>query len=230
MKWTLGAAAAAAMLVCLASPAAAQPRRGDVMGPPATVVQPARERVVQARYVVIPVSIYANNETGPDWPGSDEVFAVFQDPVSHSIVRTPTFGDVDTGETRYFAQAQACISPIGQTLAGENGQPAAWTCREGGTTAPLAFTVELFEDDPDGPTNMRPSYYGDYCSDAQAPANCNDDRIGRLSFTHSAEDLATMTVGETREFRRWTGGYTFTYRIQRLEDVVIEPTFNRRRR
>lgn len=87
MKWMMCAVAVAAALMC--APAQAQPRRGDVMGPPATVVQPARQRVVQMRYVVIPVSIYANNETGPDWPGSDEVFAVFQDPVSHSIVRTP---------------------------------------------------------------------------------------------------------------------------------------------
>jgi hypothetical protein len=232
MTWLCRSVAAAIVIAAFAPAAAhAQFNPRDVAGPPAreaapprAPVSPVRPRPTEARYQVIPHSIYARDETGWDRAGSDEIFAVFRDPVSGVAVKTATFGGVDTGRTRYFGQANGCVTPIGPTFAGEDGTPAAWACREGGV-ATVAFSVELYEDDDDGPTGQRPSYYSDHCGAEDAPANCWDDRIGRADVAFSAQQLREMmpSAGQMRETTVRLGGYDFTYRIFRLNDVVLDP-------
>lgn len=216
----------------LASPALGQTgfRPRDVAGPPAAIAQPDRPSRTEARFQVIPYNLHANNETGPDWPGSDEIYVIFRDAQTNSGVRTPIFHGFDSGETKYFAQAQACVTPIGRTLAGTDGQPQAWECREGGVRGPLTFSVEVYEDDGDT-TPGRASYYSQ-CTPPRGPApqpSCEDDLVGRADFAFSLERLLEElpSPGAERAYRRALGGYVFEYRVVRLDDVVVPGTFER---
>lgn len=222
------AASAAILLAAFASAAHAQnftlQRNAQIFQRQDNVLQRT-----EPRFMAWPVSIYANDETGADWTGSDEVYAIFRDPATNSAVYTPQWGDVDTGETRHFAQANACLTPIGQTYDGGNGRPIAWRCREGGIAGPFSFTVELWESDsswtPHACIGSLPGEVGAH--------NCADDLIARYTIAYSnAELLAAMPqVGamHTESLRR--GGYTFTWRVQRLPDVAVRnnrPAVNRR--
>lgn len=207
-------------------------RPSDVAGPTVTMALPDRAGRTEARFQVIPTKLHANNETGPDWPGSDEIYVIFRDEQTNSGVRTPIFGGFDTGEERDFAQAQACITPIGQTLVGPDGLPQAWQCRDGGVRGPLSFSVEIYEDDGETPPG-RPSYYsfGD-CPQPQGPSphpTCEDDLVGRADFTFSLERLLAdlPRIGAERAYSRAIGGYVLEYRVVRLNDVVIPGTFER---
>jgi len=178
-------------------------------------------RAAEPRYMAWPVSIYANDETGADWAGSDEVYAIFRDPATGSAVFTPEWGDVDTGETRYFAQANACLTPIGETYTGGDGRPIAWRCREGGIAGPFSFTVELWEADSSWTPH---ACLGPAPGQANTgPHRCADDLIARYDVAYSAAELAAALphVGaiHTESLRR--GGYTFTWRVQRLPDVIV---------
>ncbi|UPT64032.1 MAG: hypothetical protein M0D54_05660 [Hyphomonadaceae bacterium JAD_PAG50586_4] len=170
----------------LATPVSAQGLRpGDVARvPPGAQVQQARPRVVERRYMVMPVSIYANDETGADWAGSDEVYAIFRDPSTNAAVRTQTFGNVDTDHTRYFSQAQACLAPLGATQSDNEGKVIAWQCRAGGMRAPFAFRVELYESDGSGGVRSLVDWAA--CLGA-APGEvqraCLDDLIGAADVT-----------------------------------------------
>lgn len=207
-------------------------RPRDVARPPATIVQPDRPGRTEARFQVIPSNLHANNETGPDWPGADEIYVIFRDAQTSSGVRTPIFHDFDTNETKHFAQAQGCVTPIGRTLAGSDGLAQAWECREGGARGPLAFSVEIYEDDGDTPPG-RPSYYSvGECPQPQGPPpypTCEDDLVGRADFSFSLERLLAElpSPGAERTYRRALGGYAFEYRVVRLNDVVIPGTFER---
>ncbi|MGE0046352.1 MAG: hypothetical protein AB7J28_06115 [Hyphomonadaceae bacterium] len=222
------AAAAALALTALAPAAHAQSftfqRNAQIFQNQTNVLQRA-----EPRFMAYPVSIHANDETGADWAGSDEVYAIFRDPATNSAVHTPQWGDVDTDETRYFAQANACLTPIGETYTGGNGRPIAWRCREGGVAGPFSFIVELWESDsswtPNACLASLPGEVGAH--------NCADDLIARYTIAYSqAELLAAMPQAgaiHTESLRR--GGYTFTWRVQRLPDVVVRnnrPAANRR--
>jgi hypothetical protein len=205
-------------------------RPRDAVAPPATLALPDRPSRTEARFQVIPIKLHANNETGPDWPGSDEIYVIFRDAQTQSGVRTPIFHGFDTGEDRNFAQAQGCVTPIGRTLAGQDGAPQAWECREGGVRGPLSFGVEIYEEDG----NLTPESRSPYgrCTPPQGPApqpSCQDDLVGRADFTFSLEVLLAElpTPGAEREYRRALGGYVFEYRVVRLNDVVVSGTFDR---
>lgn len=221
-------------LLALSTPGYAQTgfRLGDVAGPTVTITQPDRPGRTEARFQVIPIKLHANNETGPDRPGSDEIYVIFRDAQTNSGVRTPIFRGFDTGEDQNFAQAQACVTPIGRTLAGPDGAPQAWECREGGVRGPLSFSVEIYEDDGDTPPG-RPSYYSiGECPQPQGPPphpTCEDDLVGRATITFSLERLLAELPrpGAERTYNRALGGYAFEYRVVRLDDVIIPGTFER---
>src|SRR6185295_371779 len=72
--------------------------------------QPAALRSPQ--FVTTAVRFKALDETGWDWTGSDEVYAVFSDlDPTHGDLTTSTFGDVDSGESRDFPPTEQCIAP-----------------------------------------------------------------------------------------------------------------------
>jgi hypothetical protein len=64
------------------------------------------------QFVAEAVNFKANDESGYDWPGSDEVYAVFSDlnPNLSDLV-TSEESNVDTGETRTFGTTERCIAP-----------------------------------------------------------------------------------------------------------------------
>ncbi len=230
MRMFTHTAFAALAVALLATPASAQGfRPGDVARvPPGAEMQQARPRVVERRYMVVPISIYANDETGADWAGSDEVYAIFRDPSTNSAVRTQTFGNVDTDHTRYFSQAQACLAPLGATQTDNEGKVIAWQCRTGGMGAPFAFRVELYESDGSG--GVRSLVDWGACLGA-APGEvqraCLDDLIGAADVTLRPMHLGRLRrPGDERAFSIRLGGYTFTYKVARLEDHVVEATFS----
>ena len=63
------------------------------------------------RYKIQATSFRCNDETGWDWTGSDEPYWIFGSLARGIAVTTKSdiFGDVDTGETRNFADNQGCI-------------------------------------------------------------------------------------------------------------------------
>jgi hypothetical protein len=108
------------------------------------------------RFFVEALSFHAHNETGFDFPGADEVVAVFDTPQYRLI--TDYYEDVDTGETKFFRSQHNCVLP-----ATDPGAPdLAWSCIEAGAPGPISFTVALYE--YDGPLPL-----GDFCIDAYPP-------------------------------------------------------------
>lgn len=207
----LGAIAALALI----GSAQAQPdpravaRRPDAQAQPDPQVvtrQPDVQLVMPAappapRYVVRATTLFANDETGRDWPGSDEIYAVFTlrppDEVADApdfYARTAVFGDFDTGERRSFPASQNCLtSAIATEHSGDNAS--AWDCHPLGDIGPLQFSVRLYEED-----------VGD------------DDLIGERTVQWSREELAAaqLEVGGGSEESIRIGGYTLTWRVERV--------------
>lgn len=192
--------------------------------------------LIVPQFVAEAVRFKAIDETGYDWPGSDEVYVVFSDlnPTLQDVV-TDTFEDVDAGETRDFAREDRCIAP----------RP---TCGHG-VSESLHFEVSFWEAD----RSLFEFCYGDMAGLHYYLHHglCNgDDLIGRSQVLMSREQLLALlpTIGDSREFTMILGGpcgysaddvvgcgppwpngpeYHLTYRITRLPDVerplVIAP-------
>jgi hypothetical protein len=146
------------------------------------------------RFVVRAVSLYANQETD-DWSPSDEIYAVFTPGLPDDkadrpgfSVRTSTFGDFDTGETKEFSDTQNCLVSAEQDDDG-------WHCTPYGRAGPFQFTVRLYEED---------AVY--------------DDLIGERTVHWSPEELAGagLAVGGASEESIRIGGYTLTWRVERV--------------
>ena len=190
----------AGLVAILALTGASVPKaQGQALaGPSKTVVF----RISQ--FVATAVKFKARNETGPDWPGPDEVYGVFSDSnPAHNDFVTSTYGDVDLGETKNFRAADRCIGPQAACDRGVSG---------------MAFKYALWASD------------GGFCY-GDAPGlhyrldhgNCSfDDLIGRGDIFLSQAELldALPIVGDVREYTvRPRSSYDFTYRISRLADV-----------
>lgn len=134
------------------------------------------------------------------------------------------FDDVDAGETRTFKSNQRCILPTNPSKAEfdtKNGD--VWTCSDKGVPGPFYFVVEFSEID--------------------VPEWVLDELIGHRELRFTAEELAkampnvydtydeTIDLGPCYDERGCvtspgtpTGPhYTFTYRLTRLPDQVLEP-------
>jgi hypothetical protein len=175
------------------------------------------------------VSFRAIDESGWDWPGSDEVYAVFSDGTPNDLV-TVTYEDVDTGETRTFGPQERCIAP----------RPAC----DHGVSEVLHFEVAFFEEDG-GVRFCRGLAPDDYHA-ALRGGKCEpyDDLIGRGSVFFTREELLRLLprVGDSVEQKMILGGscgnqpgplcgtgwltptgpeYELTFRIRRLPDVDL---------
>lgn len=191
--------------------------------------QPGREvdggRVVVItvpQFVVEAVGFRAVDETGIDWPGSDEVHWVFAgwDPFDERA--TTVYGDVDSGDKRNFRAVDRCIAP----------QP---DCSRGSST--VRFAVAAWEKDPNvGFAGLfglqKPRRYNSHDM-YDSGISIGDDFIGRIDIGFSRQQLlgTLATVGDVveREIRPvgGAGSYRLTYRIRRLanirREVVIAP-------
>src|SRR4051794_8203143 len=161
------------------------------------------------QFVVQALSFKSDDETGWDWLGSDEVYAVFadMDPTHYDRV-TSVFDDVDSGESRTFREPDNCMAPQSK-------------CDRG--MGELNVRFSLWERDAD----WFEFCYGDVpglhyvlqhgmCSD--------DDLIGNGSVIMSAQDLvaALPNVGDSHDYTAVmsnSGKYELHYRITRLANT-----------
>lgn len=206
-----------AVLAFSAGPAVAQPNFGQVA--PFTQLLSPDVSAPRPRFVVTAVRLHANDETGPDWPGSDEIYLVFGDGAQRKYGHSSIFGDFDTGETKDFAAAQWCLAPISEPIYHQNGNLIGWQCQTEGIGGPFSFALALYESDSSWtPSACLPD-------DLPVGVQCQDDLVGSRTVSYSAEELlAAMPVigGEVTESVR-LGGYTFTWRVQRIADSGTPP-------
>lgn len=210
--------AAAALFFAGLHPATSQSRRG---GPPAARGAGALalrdgQTVIFAspQFVAHAISFKALDETGPDWPGSDEVKAVFADFNSINETVTDEYGDVDSGETKRFRSGERCIAR----------QPG---CEKGAST--LHFGIGLWEQDSSFPGasfcagTLQGYIYAYY--EEHGPCGWPNDLIGRVEVKLDEAQLiaALPNVGDsadsTVKVRGGSGSYEVTYRISRLANA-----------
>lgn len=192
---------------------------------------------MERRYKIEAVRFKAVDETGINWPFSDEVMVGTFDAKGRTV--SDTFGDVDSGETRNFDPAKSCIIAVrpGEAVLNKTS-----VCDDSGEPAPLGFEVQFWEKGEGFlPANSfcaadaqpPPRHYASHCLDDSD----GDDFIGRrqLDFTIQELEAALPNVGDEvietvklfpcRKDEEICGGllsdYTFTYRVTRLPNVSV---------
>lgn len=195
----LFAAASALALTIGAAQAQAQTQIQNYQIAPGVLQQAAPP---PARYIVRATTLYANNETGPDWPGSDEIYARFVLRMPDRLgseeffAQTSVFGDFDTGETKHFREGENCLTSAMPAQAQLGRSPVRfWDCHPNGDRINLQFRVQLFEEDT-----------GD------------DDLVGErtVSWTQQELDAANLAVGQKSSESIRIGGYTLTWEVERV--------------
>ena len=183
-------------------PALAQPGRGE------------RVRIITIpKFVVTAVKMKALDETGADFWGDDEVYAVYADFNPIGELTTSLYDNVDSGEIKKFRVGDRCMAP----------QP---TCERGAHA--LHFAVALWERDELPFWDFLPGTIAGTHDRYQGGIDSGDELIGRSEISLSQADLvaALPNVGDSAEYTvEPTGGddgsYEFTYRITRLANVRI---------
>jgi hypothetical protein len=195
-------------LACTIGGANAQTHRGRPGLPPVTAENPPRDRQVGPpepgplkRYSINATTLYANDETGPDWPGSDEVFAVFTVSPPDGLAgaqgftaRTAVFRDFDTGERKSFDGSQDCLAGAVASQRRSDGTASAWFCHPWGVTGPVQVRVRLFEQDGILGVTL----------------------IGERVVQWSREEVQALQIGTGRYLEESVriGGYTLTWRVR----------------
>jgi hypothetical protein len=182
------------------------PEVGDHrQGQPAPpVVRDHRTSATTARFVVLAVRLYANDESGPDFAGSDEVFIEFHD-LAGGQRQWAQFDEFDTGEARAFPRSQSCIAPI--VVVGRHP-----SCESAGAPGPVRFDVDLHEID-------RTPIGGCVMAGIPGLGRLCAQRLGRATIALAPDTL----VAELPQAGRYTlktvrlGGYTLTYRVERVQ-------------
>lgn len=222
----LTAAAAAALIALYVSPVATTAYAQDFYRPTQPVatlhqrphiirpnVRPGV--IIEPRFVVEAVRIYARDETGWDRAGNDEVYVRYHNRNTGAVIYTGDFSNFDTGDTEAVPAGQSCIAPLGQLVNGTDGWPVSWSCDTAGA-ATLNFEVTLYE---------RDDWHPGACAGAPGapptPHDCNSDVIGSFRHSLTAASLRTLMPqpGATRRYVGHAGGYDVTYRLRRVADV-----------
>ncbi len=192
---------------------------------------------IERRYKIEAVRFKARDETGIDWPGSDEVMVGTVDAKGSTV--SDEFGDIDSGDIGNFDPAKSCIVAVrpGTVVLGKTS-----VCDDVGEPAPLGFEVEFWEkgvfEFPSGFCILAGPPPGHH-----AMAHCLDDGNGddligraRLDFPMHELEAALPNVGDQRTETAAVfpcpptvdtcgafdfADYTFTYRITRLPDVSV---------
>jgi hypothetical protein len=188
---------------------------------------------VERRYKIEAMRFKARDESGIDWPGSDEVMVGTFDAKGSTV--SGKIGNIDSGDTHHFDPAKSCIVSVqpGIVVLGQTSVCA------GSEPAPLGFRVEFWEKDPAIPFDFcvtvapGPGHHsGPYCVNDEN----GDDFLGRaqIDLSPQALEAALPQVGDehietivlTPCLGEVCGGaflpdYTFTYRITRLPDVQV---------
>src|SRR5262249_21212940 len=133
---------------------APSPQRGPRTGVRNGAVTGAVQDVVrQPRFIVEALHYDAVDESGPNHPGSDEVFAIYSNPQNGAI--TSVIEDVDTEDRIEFDSAQRCVWPIVDPDNSINGE---WACDPRGGAGPVRVRVSLYDLDLDYWDPLLPSW------------------------------------------------------------------------
>jgi hypothetical protein len=210
-------------------------------GPPANVVTLSdfpwhTFEWIERRYKIEAMRFKARDETGIDWPGSDEVMVGTDDAKGSTV--SNEIGDIDSGDTHHFEPLKSCIIAVrpGVVVLGKTS-----VCDDVGEPAPLGFEVEFWEKDsigyPTGFCKPLPPGPGRHAGPHCANDHNGDDFIGRARLDFSAQDFEVLpNVGdefiETVVLNPCISGdvcggadfpdYSFTYRTTRLRDARID--------
>jgi hypothetical protein len=117
----------------------ADPSAGVTRAKPLAAITPIRTIFTQPAFKIEAVKLYAGDESGYDFLGSDEPMVVFTSASGNAApitVATPEFSDVDSGETRSLNNL--CVA----------------SCTTG-FTAPTALSIQLFEMDQGSAESVR---------------------------------------------------------------------------
>ena len=197
--------------------------------------------VLERRYKVEALSFKARDETGPDWPGSDEVMVKTTDAEGWTVA--DTVENIDSGDVHNFDPAKSCIVAV---RPGEAVLDRTSVCDDVGRPAPLSFEVEIWEDDEacyfpcvdfDYGCVFGENHFGSHC----VPGDGDDDFIGNAHLGFSAQELETALPNVGDEYVEtvvlnpcgsndvcgsgWPfdlGDYSFTYRITRMPNREID--------
>jgi hypothetical protein len=247
MKTLINGAFAAFLLV----PMGAADAQAQQAHTPTRLAAPGIDRVIVdtqpsvLRFKVEALRFKAIDESGYDWPWSDEIIVVIRIPEQNVLIASKIFDNVDTGETKTIPANQSCILPIagvspnsGNVFRGDQGMT--WTCSGRGAAGPFSFTVEMFEKD-DGFFHDCVFHWPLGCEFSSGPTSGSDDLIGRRTLVFPLEELAAAmpNVGDTFEEGIRLGGpcgnfdgicaagwpaptgpeYEFRWRLTRLPDA-----------
>jgi hypothetical protein len=156
----------------VAAPLPAQPRHVDA------------GNVIRPQFTVEAISLKVIDETGIDFLGSDEIIVRFT--VDDHNIYTGVFGDMDRGDVRPFPARMRCITPAVDL---DHLKNQSWACGLAGRSAPITFTVGLYE--YDGIVRaMLTNPTGDFCVDGG-----DDLRSG----CHSDTRWESLSLGRYRQ-------------------------------
>ena len=201
-----------------------------ISGPPAQYENRAPEAsitdpVARPRFKVQFVNFHANDETGVDALGADEIFVVIETDQYHMATRA--IGGVDTDETVRLSPRFNCIWPAVDPDRRFNRQ---WRCANEGASGRINFSITLYETDgqtpfssgaclaPGANSDLLPHNEPVFCS-----AESNQSVFShRREFTEAA--LATMipAVNQHQDFTIDGDAYFVTYRVTRMPDAIVQ--------
>ena len=193
---------------------------------------------VERRYKIEAIRFKARDETGINWPGSDEVMVETHDAKGWTV--SNEIGGIDSGDTHHFDPGKSCIVAVrpGVVVLGESS-----VCEEVGEPAPLGFGVEFWEKGyelpPWGFCLFAPPGPGQHGGPHCVNDGNGDDFIGRARIDYSTQELeaALPHVGDEvietvkldppcpsdQVCGAWDfPDYTFTWRVTRLADARVD--------
>jgi hypothetical protein len=165
----------------------------------------------EARYKVELIEVKARDETGFDWPGSDEILVIadvdgIRDIGSYELWIQKGLGDMDSGETVKIGHENACL-----LLAVDEVRDGKWSCAEAGHPAPFTLTFSVIEKDGVGRafweslTRLEGVGFCITGGQSDISSNCLSggadefNSVGSVRKVYTVADLAGLAVGQTRQ-------------------------------
>lgn len=181
------------------------------------------DEVRTPRFQVRLISFTANDETGPDWSGSDEIYAVYE--TANYRAATSVYGDIDTGDTQRINLRHNCA--VG-ALDPDGLRNQRWRCDIAGVPGPIEFSISLYETDGNSPFRSGACLAGGTTD--LAPRNATQcslesrQRVFHHQRTFTEQALLTLLPepNQQREFVVDGDQYTITFRVDRKADVVTQ--------
>ena len=166
----------------------------------------------EARYKVELIEVKARDETGFNWPGSDEILVIahvdgVHDIGPYELVIQKGLEDMDSDEKVTIGPENACLLP-----AVDDVKDGKWSCAEAGHPAPFTLTFTVLERDGVGRTvwelatgsghgfcisSPQQGDVGLKCLGGDAADEFNS--VGSVRRVYTVADLAGLAVGQTRQ-------------------------------